>query len=1107
MIEFVLGGAGSGKSALITERILSDLSSGKKVMLIVPEQAALSTESAITLLAQQENISTLSLEVLNFSRLCNHAFRKYGGISYSSVTPGAKALILWDALFSSIPFLKHYKTEIEDADKFVASLTSLITEFKAYNITPTMLSDASEEALEDNEKLSHKLSDLALIYSSYLNILSEKWDDPSDDLTKLAGILENNNMFAGTSVYLHSFKGFTPQQINVIKYIFRQADDVTVTLCMRDDENSIAFESVKETKKILTEISRNDPKITYLDGKENKSEEILFLERNLWNNDDNEKFLDVPSGVRRVSCLDPYDEAEYVAIDVLSKVRAGARYRDFAILARDIKRYSGVIDAIFEKFGLPCRVFDEIPLSEQPLFKLIISAFDIKNSEWSTDDVMVYLKTGLCPITSDERDKLENYVDTWSIKGSQWRSELGWFMNPDGYKDRLTEAGAKLLDEVNELRTRIVRPLEKLHESLDGKSTVAEICKEIYSFLTELELDKRILEGNNDDEIRLWNCLCDVLDTMCETVGSRKADSKLFAGLFATIVSQSSIGTLPATIDEIAIGSANLIRTGSVKHTYILGLNENIFPAQLTENSFFSDADKIYLETCGLSLSPTSEKSFYEELYYFYTSVTGAKETVTLLSASKDFDGKALRTSVAFNRISAVMPHAPLIKTSELPRSRLVCTPSQSFEHIYTLGGEEGEALRRVYEQIPEYRDFILSDKQELETTEEELEADTAKKVFNKELYLSPTQLERYVLCSFSHQCEYVLKLNEQKKAEFSPADTGNLIHRVLEKFFSSVLKDGKIPEIPDNELEEQIDNILHDYIYGIFGKHTDVYVSKRSFQLFMRLKRTLMILIRNLLEEFSESEFIPSFFEMGIESGEEENVVAPLEFPLPDGSKVMVHGTVDRVDTYKRGGNVYVRIVDYKTAEKIFNLSDVALGLNMQMLIYLFSIWNDKNGKFRKMVDVSGKVLPAGVLYLKAQPDDVKTTDAADRDGIYSTAEKSLRRRGLVLNDREILEVMEKKLSGKYIPVKLLSKPKEDGTIYTKSSFSSMHTLEEFGALRRQIEETVTKLATEMKSGKVKCKPFKNARYDSCKYCPYLAVCRNSEAFEAKERIRANGK
>ena len=350
MIEFILGGAGSGKSTLITERILSDLRSNKNVILIVPEQAALTTESAITLEAQRQEVSTLNLEVLNFSRLCNRAFRQYGGISYSSVTPGAKALILWDALFSSIPYLKHYKTEIEDADKFVSSLTSLITEFKAYNITPEMLSAASDESLDDNEKLSAKLSDLSLIYSSYLSLLNEKWDDPSDDLTKLANILESNDMFSGISVYMHSFKGFTPQQLKVIRHIFLQAADVTVTLCMRDGDDTFAFETVKETKKALTELLRKEPKITHLSDISKKKDELEFLEKNLWNNGDAIKYDKSTNCIRSVICSDPYDEAEFVASDILSLIRSGARYRDFAVISRDVERYSGIIDAVFEKY-------------------------------------------------------------------------------------------------------------------------------------------------------------------------------------------------------------------------------------------------------------------------------------------------------------------------------------------------------------------------------------------------------------------------------------------------------------------------------------------------------------------------------------------------------------------------------------------------------------------------------------------------------------------------------------------------------------------------------------------------------------------------------------
>lgn len=1095
MIEFILGGAGSGKTALITERVLSDLANGKKAILIVPEQAALSTEGAVCFEAQKRGIGVLNLEVVNFSRLCNKAFRDFGGISYSSVTPGAKSLIMWDALFSVAPFLKHYSTELEEADKFVPALTSLISEFKAYNVTPIMLSEASEEALTDNKKLSDKLSDLSLIFSAYTSLLEKKWTDPSDDLTKLAKLLKGANMFKGYNVYLDSFKGFTPQQFNVISAIFGQADNTVISLCMRDDANTFAFESVKDTLKRLTQLSRTVPTLTVLSGiKRTSYDAIAFIEKNLWNYKDTSIFEEETECVRTVRCDDAYDEAEFTASDILERVRNGSRYRDFAVIARDIERYNGIIDAVFNKYGIPCRVFDRIDLFQKPLFKLILSALNIKAGSWSDEDMMVYLKTGLTDITPDECNKLENYITAWNIRGSQWKNDDGWFMNPDGYTDRLTESGEKLLNEVNELRIRIVRPLEKLHEYLDSKNTVDEICHALYSFILELGVDKKIENSADDDEIRLWNCFCDALDTMSETIGSRNADVRLFTGLLTAVVSQSNIGTLPATIDEITVGSANLIRADKIKHVYILGANENIFPAAMQQHSFFSDAEKVYLETCGIGLSPTADNSFYEELYYFYTSATVASESVTILCARSDSDGSALKPSVGFERITAIMPKAKAIDTRELGLFPRIASAKQALEYLYALDGSiEGEALKKAYLDRQEYINTVGSIKQPLVTSEEQIDIDTAKTVFKDDVYLTQSRLDRYVLCKFSYYCSYILKLKENKKAQFRPADTGNLIHRVLEKFFTSVNTDGKIPNISDKELDNKVSEILNDYLGAIFGKGKNSTLSNRALQLFMRLKRTLRVLIKNLLDEFSQSEFVPSFFEMPIDNSGKDGTVAPLQIPLPDGTNAYIFGTADRVDTYKRGNDVYVRVVDYKTGKKEFSLSDIAMGLNLQMLIYLFSIWKDRNGSFRRALDIKGDIIPAGVLYFEARTATIDADPEADPQEIYALAESSLKRNGLLLGNEEILRMMEKKLSGKYIPVTL----NKEGLPGSSIKALSLSTLEEMGEMMNKISSTVASLAAEMKSGKADCSPIRNARNDGCKYCSYKSVCRNPSALD----------
>ncbi len=1101
MVYFIQGRSGSGKTAYVTERILDDLKNNKKVMLIVPEQAALSSESAVCYEAQRRLVSTLGLEVLNFSRLCNLAFRLYGGISYNSVTRGAKNLVLWDALFSSVPFLRHYGNEIENADRFVSSLSSLFMEFKAYNVTPEALSKASVEATEDSEKLANKLSDLSCIYALYVSKLAEKWDDPSDDLTKLASLLTNNVMFDSYNVYFDDFKGFTPQQYNVIRMIFRQADNCFITLCSDDGSAAFAFDTVKQTKKILSSMARDDAQTVILDGNvRDKNDELIFLEKNLWNYENGSSYEGSSDSVTACACDNIYDEAEFTACDILSKIREGHSYSDFAIIARDIKSYKGIIDAVLKKYGLPCRVFDKIELSEKPLFKLIMSAINIKLNGWTAEDIMGYLKTGLTGITEDECDKLQNYANTWNIRGSAWRRDEGWFMNPDGYTDRLTDESRELLNELNDIRIRLVRPLEKLHEYLDGKSTVDEICKQIYEFVTEIGASDIIARKENDDEIRIWNCLCDTLDVMSDTIGDKKINCKTFAGLFTVLVDESNVGTLPATVDEITIGSANLIRPVNVKHAYVLGLNEGKFPAEVSEGTFFTDSEKISLETYGINLSPGSDSAFGEELYYFYKTASLPSKTLTVLCSRTDMDGKELRPSVAFERVKTLIPNLRLIDTREIPDLDKISTISQSLEYFYSHSDNEAsEALKRIYGESDNYRSFTEGERQQMSTGEEKLSDELSAKLFSDNVYLTQSRIDKYVLCAFSYHCSYVLKLGEEKKAEFKPSDTGNLIHKVLEVFFSKIRDDGKIPVISDAELESRIDVILFDYLGAIFGGKDKESFSKRALQLFIRLRRTLKILIRNLLKEFEESDFIPTFFEMPINNSGDEGTVAPLEIPLPDGSFAYIHGKADRVDTVKKGNDVYVRVVDYKTGSKDFSLSDVAMGLNLQMLVYLFSIWKDRSGSFKKALDVKGDVIPAGVMYFKAKPSTVDAELDYDAEKVFDLAESTLKRNGLLISDEEILRMMERKLSGKYIPVTINSK----GGLKTSGKSLTLSSLEEMGALLNQISDTVSRIASEMKSGEATCLPIKNKKHDGCKYCPYRSVCRNTSSYEADASAR----
>ena len=153
MLKLILGGAGSGKTSLITEMIKKDIEEGRRAILIVPEQETVARERAM--LSSLPPSAQLSFEVLNFTRLANSVFRKYGGLTYNYVTGGVKALAMWNILRSLSPLLSEYR-ELGGDNAFSSVMLSQIEEFKAYGVSPTALERASNAAAE-NSRIKAKL--------------------------------------------------------------------------------------------------------------------------------------------------------------------------------------------------------------------------------------------------------------------------------------------------------------------------------------------------------------------------------------------------------------------------------------------------------------------------------------------------------------------------------------------------------------------------------------------------------------------------------------------------------------------------------------------------------------------------------------------------------------------------------------------------------------------------------------------------------------------------------------------------------------------------------------------------------------------------------------
>ena len=81
--------------------------------------------------------------------------------------------------------------------------------------------------------------------------------------------------------------------------------------------------------------------------------------------------------------------------------------------------------------------------------------------------------------------------------------------------------------------------------------------------------------------------------------------------------------------------------------------------------------------------------------------------------------------------------------------------------------------------------------------------------------------------------------------------------------------------------------------------------------------------------------------------------------------------GKIDRIDTCEDEGKVYVRVTDYKTGMKAFDITAFYHGLQMQLPVYL----NAALG-IEKKKHPDKEIVPAGIFYYRIQDPLVDRAD-----------------------------------------------------------------------------------------------------------------------------------
>jgi ATP-dependent helicase/nuclease subunit B len=1087
-----------GKTNAVKEKIGAYLSlreKGKSAIFLVPEQSNLQVERDITLTFGNQ-IGQVC-EVLSFKRLCHRVFSQTGNLANLYIDKGAAKLIMGLAV-------KKVHSKLKTFDRAAATLTFLddlmeaVAEWKSCEITPNALAKTAEE--ENDEGLKDKLSDLALLYSAYEEILKEGYLDPRDDIDRMCDKLVESRFLEGKTVFVDGFWSFSPQELRAMGKMMEVAQDVYITLPLSQKDYSLQYGVFSGPKRTYDKICRiahelGVPVTTTQLSKSHRfqSEELKALEERLFSYRP-EVYEKKAEHITLCTCENVFSEVEYASSQIMRLVRErGYAFSDFTIIARDLNTYGDVLKAVFSRCRIPLFISQRKNIITKPILLLVLSALETVQNRFGGDSLFRLMKTGMYTVTREEGDILENYAILWNIRGRAWEKDFG--MHPDGFYKVFDEKAKERLNTINLIRKKAVDPLIGLTEELKGKHDAKSMCTVLYRFLLDCQVTEKIkeltdrlsLEGQLDlcaEYGQLWQVLMTALDQMAGILGSQKIELGEFCELLKLILSGYDIGIIPTSLDEVTVGSADQICPPQAKCVFLLGVNDGQFPKVEPRGGLLTEEERETLQKRGLSLSKTAQEKLFDEQFLMYSAVCAASQEVYFCCPRADMAGQGLEPSQIIWKLLGLFPHLNRTEETEItPLERIqskedaIHLAAQNYSMKNELVKEDGEyrALYRLLEEEESLKEWSISlAKAHSRKNLPKLSARLQKRLEAQAKYQSPSQIERFYSCRFAYFMQYMLRAKPRVPIYVSGAEIGIFVHAVLEDFFER-LKESKTD--PVSLSKEERDRLIKDIVARNIEKifiGIDI-ASARFRYLFYRIARLITTVIDNMIEELSGSDFKPVEFELDI--GGSGEGIASYTITTQEGFRIRVGGKVDKIDGYEKDGRLFIRVVDYKTGNRVFDYTDVLNGLNLQMLIYLFAVCKNGDKRYQK------EIKPAGVLYLHVHEPVVALDKTATEEQVEKEVQKALKMNGLILNDTEIINAMEHDISkeAKFIPV-TLSKSGEWGA-YAISD-------KQFANLNSHIEKMIQKMGSQLYGGDIAINPYIRGGKTPCTYCDYKAAC-----------------
>ena len=282
------------------------------------------------------------------------------------------------------------------------------------------------------------------------------------------------------------------------------------------------------------------------------------------------------------------------------------------------------------------------------------------------------------------------------------------------------------------------------------------------SDLLKVEADALLAAGQvqlAEEYAQLWQIFCDVLDQFVEILGDTELDGEEFARLLRLVLTQYSVGTIPATLDQVKVSEITRNDRHRVRVLFLLGANDHLLPQIDRDGGVLDSDDRQALQQRDIPLSDATFDALDNELQNIYACLVQPTEQLRVSWSVTDVTGAELRPSFVVERVRLLFPRLKVQREDGAYRMTLPATA--------LCAAGENEALRRYFEEQPRYAAALAAMARARRMERGRLSPEAVQSLYGRSIAMSASRIDRVKSCHFGYFMEYGLRARERKKAGF----------------------------------------------------------------------------------------------------------------------------------------------------------------------------------------------------------------------------------------------------------------------------------------------------------------------------------------------------